>query len=212
MRTTGYLEPVVDPIVLHDGSLVVDADDLDEAAPVLAAYRSDVDVVLCRHGLKPFRRHVPAGGYVALDQMLVGRREFGRAVVCDGLLDIVAQGFDLLVGPEAVLALDGKQGDTNVRHKVIAEADKFDLARVCSATLSTAAADLRGVKGSSLDAALRPLPWRERRSELRWPGKWILRGQERRQAALTRTRPRLDATRRKPGAAEVWLTRRVSGG
>jgi hypothetical protein len=121
MRTTGYLEPIVDRIVLHDGSLIVDADDLHERASVLAAYRSDVDVVLCCHGLKLLRGHVPAGGYVALDQMLVGIRKFGRAVVCDGLLDILAQGFDLLIGPEALLALDGKPGDTNVRHKVIAE-------------------------------------------------------------------------------------------
>src|SRR5580698_10068770 len=137
MRTTSYLEPVVDPIVLHDGTLVVDTDDLHEPASVLAAYRSDVDVVFRRHGLKLFRRHVPAGGYVALDQMLVGIREFGQAVVCDGLLNILAQGFDLLVGSETVLALDGKRAGTNVRHKMIAEADKArPRGRVRSATLS----------------------------------------------------------------------------
>jgi hypothetical protein len=163
----GYLEPVVDPIVLHDGSLVVDTDDLHEPASVLAAYRSDVDVVLCGHGLKLFRRHVPAGCYIALDKMLVGIRKFGQAVVCDGLLDILAQGFDLLIGPEAVLALDGKRGGTNVRHKMIAEADKLDLAGVFAPRRSRPQRPTKlGVKGSSLDAEMRPLPWRERRSEL----------------------------------------------
>ena len=73
-------------------------------------------------------RHVPAGGYVALDHMLVGIRKFGQVVVCDGLFDILAQGFDLLIGPQAGLASDGKRGGTNVRHKMIAEADKLDLA------------------------------------------------------------------------------------
>src|SRR6185312_3751885 len=64
------LECVVDAVVLHDLSAVIDTDDLDESHPVLATYRPNLDAVFCGDRLEPFGRYVPTRSRLALDKMV----------------------------------------------------------------------------------------------------------------------------------------------
>jgi hypothetical protein len=102
------LECVVDAVVLHDFSAVIDADDLDESAPVLATYRPNLDAIFCGDRLELFGRYVPTRSRLALDKMVVGVVEIGRTVVRDRLLDILTQRLDLLIAREGFVALDGQ--------------------------------------------------------------------------------------------------------
>jgi hypothetical protein len=156
------LDCVVDAIVLHDLAAVIDADDLDESHPVLATYRPNPDAVFCGDRLELFGRYVPTGSRLALDKMVVSVVEIGRTVVRDRLLDILAQRLDRFVAAEGFVALDGQRRNTDVRHRVIAEADNVDLSRRFAPrdALRRQRPTKRAVKGLSLDGTLRPLPWK----------------------------------------------------